>query len=300
MRILVTGANGLLGQKIVNQLIKRDEVSFLATGKGVNRNPNCSNENYQSLNVLDKEEIKNVCDAFQPTVIINTAAMTNVDACEDNKQGCIDLNVKAVEYLFDYCVQNKVYFQQLSTDFVFDGQRGNYTETDQVNPISVYGKSKVESEDLLINSAYSNWSIVRTIIILGSTPGMSRSNIVLWAKAALEKGDPIHVVNDQFRAPTWADDLAWACITLSVTSKKGIYHISGAETMSVLDIVKNVAHHYGLNPELIHPITSSSLKQKAKRPPKTGFDLTKAKKVINYQPKTLKEILVLLDFESKQ
>ncbi|MGB0933642.1 MAG: SDR family oxidoreductase [Lishizhenia sp.] len=300
MRILITGANGLLGQKIVNQLNKREGVVFLATATGENRNPKCSDKNYSSLDITKKSELVAVCDKFKPDAIINTAAMTNVDACEDNRSACLDLNVKAVQYLFDYCRQNKIHLQQLSTDFVFDGVKGNYNELDTVNPLSFYGKSKVEAETILQNSSYSNWSVLRTIIILGVVPGMSRSNLLLWAKGALERNETINVVDDQFRAPTWADDLAWACIEIVVQKHIGVYHVAGPETMSVLEIVKKVAKHYKLNSELIQPISSLSLKQKAARPPKTGFDLSKIKKAINYTPKSLNEILVLLDCELKR
>ena len=105
------------------------------------------------------------------------------------------------------------HFIHLSTDFVFDGEAGPYREMDRRNPLSVYAKSKVDSENLLIRSAYKKWAILRTIIVFGEAENLSRSNIVLWAKSALEKGDMLTIVNDQFRAPTWADDLAWACIS---------------------------------------------------------------------------------------
>lgn len=300
MRILVTGANGLLGQKIVNQLINRSQCTFIATARGENRNPSCPSNNYHTLDITNKAQIETVFSSFKPDVVINTAAMTNVDLCEENKEGCDLLNVKAVQFLFEYCEKNSTYFQQLSTDFVFDGEKGNYNEEDKVNPLSYYAKSKVKSEEILQKSSYKRWSIVRTIIILGITPGMSRSNILLWAKGALEKNQPLNIVNDQYRAPTWADDLAWACIEIATKTKEGIYHISGPKTYSILEIVELVGNHYGLDISLLTAVSSSTLNQKASRPPKTGFDISKAIREINYQPKTLKEILVLLENELKQ
>lgn len=289
-KILVTGANGLLGQKIINQLERKGQ-DYIATGKGENRNPNCPEEKYYSLDITREEEVEECFKQLKPTHIINTAAMTNVDACEDDVEGCQLLNVKAVEILWNAAKSINAHLQLLSTDFVFDGKQGDYKETDRPNPLSIYGQSKLDAENILIKDENNNWSIVRTIIILGKTPGMSRSNILLWAKGALEKGDALTIVDDQFRAPTWADDLAWACIRIVELGKKGIYHICGPETLSILEIVNRVGKYYALNTDLIQPIKSESLNQKAKRPPKTGFDLSKAKTELGYNPKTLEEIL---------
>ncbi|MDX1445945.1 SDR family oxidoreductase [Lishizhenia sp.] len=289
-KILVTGANGLLGQKIINQLEKNGQ-EYIATGRGENRNPNCPADKYVSLDITIPSEVEACFQKLKPTHIINTAAMTNVDACEDDVEGCELLNVKAVEILWKEAKRINAHLQLLSTDFVFDGKQGDYKETDEPNPLSVYGKSKLDAEHILTNDENTNWSIVRTIIILGKTPGMSRSNILLWAKGALEKGDALTIVDDQFRAPTWADDLAWACIRIVELGKRGIYHICGPETLSILEIVNRVGKYYGLNTDLIQPIKSESLNQKAKRPPKTGFDLSKAKNDLGYAPKTLEEIL---------
>jgi len=182
----------------------------------------------------------------------------------------------------------------LSTDFVFDGKNGDYKETDLPNPLSIYAASKVNGEQILINSDYKNWSIVRTIIVYGEGSNLSRSNIVLWARDALKKGSPLNIIDDQFRSPTWADDLAWGCIQICKLNCTGIYHLSGPETMSIYDLVLRVAKFYKLETKSINRTDSSSLNQPAKRPPKTGFDLSKARIELGYRPKTLEESLRLL------
>jgi dTDP-4-dehydrorhamnose reductase len=158
----------------------------------------------------------------------------------------------------------------------------------------VYAESKVNAEKILTDSVYQNWSIVRTIIVYGKAHNLSRSNIVLWAKDALVKGDPLSIVDDQFRAPTWADDLAWGCIAICRLNKTGIFHLSGPETMSIYTLVCRIAAHFNLSTEHIKPSKSSDIKQPAKRPPKTGFNLTKAEKELRYNPKKLEETLDLL------
>ncbi|MBM3185315.1 MAG: SDR family oxidoreductase [Bacteroidetes bacterium] len=290
MRILVTGSNGLLGQKIVRQLKKR-KIEFLATSKGKNRNLDCEDLKYVSMDICSEEEIAQVFNSFLPTHVVHTAAMTNVDACELNPEDCYETNVLASKKLFNEAKKIGAHFQLLSTDFIFDGEKGNYKEDDKPNPLSIYAKSKVDAEQFLITDSYSNFSIVRTIIVYGIGNNLSRTNIVCWAKDALSKGQEMKIIDDQFRAPTWADDLAWACIRICELNKKGVYHISGPETMSIFNVVERVARHFGLSTETLVRTDSSTLNQPAKRPTKTGFNLTKARNELGYNPKTLEETL---------
>lgn len=292
MRILLTGSNGLLGQKIVNQLNKK-RVDYLATSSGENRHSKCSN--YQSLDITDKEAVFSVVGAYQPTHVINTAAMTNVDLCEDQPDQCHLVNVQAVEYLFQACQNINAYFVHLSTDFVFDGTKGNYEETDERAPQSVYAKSKYDSENILMQSTYKKWAILRTIIVYGQGEALSRNNIVVWAKHSLLDGQTLTIVDDQFRAPTWADDLAWACVKAAELEVEGVFHISGPETMSVYELVSRIAQFYKLDPMQVKAIKTATLNQKAPRPPKTGFNLSKSRKILGYSPKTIEETLELID-----
>lgn len=294
MRILITGSNGLLGQKIVNQLVKKGS-DFIATSKGKNRNSNCPATNYKELDITDVNAINHFFSTYEPTAVINTAAMTNVDACEEDPVNCRIINIEAVNNLFEQCKKKQIHFVQLSTDFVFDGKNGPYVETDQRNPLSVYAKSKRDAEDLLLNSSYQKWTIIRTIIVFGRGENLSRSNIVLWAKDALLKQQPLTIVDDQFRAPTWADDLAWACIRVCEAERYGTYHISGPASFSVYELVVRIAKHLGVSHENVSPIKSETLNQKAKRPPKTGFVLDKATNHLGYKPMSFEESLRLLD-----
>ena len=290
MMILITGSNGLLGQKLVKYLIKNN-IPFIATSKGKNRNPDCMDASYSTMDICSTDDIKSVFNRFIPTHVIHTAAMTNVDECEEFPLECEKLNVEATQLLFEAAQKIGAHFQLLSTDFVFDGLKGNYSETDTPNPLSVYALSKVSAENLVLTSSYPKFSIVRTIILYGKANNLSRSNIVCWAKEALSKGQPLSIIDDQFRAPTWADDLAWACIRICDLQKTGIYHIAGPETMSIYDLVLRIAKFYSFSTDFLTKTDSLSLNQKAKRPPKTGFDLQKAQAELSYKPKTLEETL---------
>lgn len=293
MRILITGSNGLLGQKIVKLCLERG-LTFIATSKGENRNPDCPNSMYMSLDISNKLEINKVFESYYPTHIIHTAAITNVDYCEDHQEECQIVNVDSVGYLFSASKQFEAHFQLLSTDFVFDGTQGYYKETDAVNPLSVYSKSKADAEKILLADTYQNWSIVRTIIVYGEGNNLSRSNIVLWAIDSLKKGAEMTIVDDQFRMPTWADDLAWGCLEIVRRAKTGIFHLSGPVLFSIYELVLAIGKHYNLPTDFIKPIKSDTLNQAAKRPPKTGFDLSKSRQELGYSPLTLEETLDIL------
>lgn len=294
MRILITGSNGLLGQKVVDLCLSKG-LPFLATSSGENRYSKCPETQYQTLDITDEANIKAVFDQYLPTHIIHTAAMTNVDACEAQPEACDLVNRQAVYMLARASQAIGAHFQLLSTDFVFDGEAGPYKETDQPNPLSVYARSKYEAEHLLEDVIGLNYSIVRTIIVYGQGEQLSRSNLILWAKEALQEGKPLNIVDDQFRAPTWADDLAWACVRICELDQTGIFHISGPETISIYDIVLRVAAYYQLPTDQITRLKSNTLNQAAKRPPRTGFILDKASSILSYKPHTLEETLALLN-----
>ncbi len=299
-KILVTGSNGLLGQKIIYKLRQRKDVQAIATSKGENRLLVKDGYIYESLDITSEKEVEAVFSKHRPDVVINTAAMTNVDACEDKKEECYKLNTESVEIMV--AAMEKIIpgsqFIHLSTDFIFDGKKGPYTEEDIPNPLSYYGISKFESETVVTESKL-NWAIARTIIVYGIVDNMSRSNIVLWAKDALSKGQKINVVDDQFRSPTLAEDLADGCIAIADKRANGIFNLSGPDPMSILDLVYKVADFWKLDKSVINPIKSDTLNQPAKRPPRTGFIIEKAKKELNYAPHSFEAGLRILDEQLK-
>ncbi len=293
MKIFITGSNGLLGQKIVDFCLK-NSIEFIATSKGGNRNSKCPADNYCELDITNNEDVSVLIVKEKPTHVVHTAAITNVDFCELNPKESELVNVTATKYLVDASNEVQAHFQFISTDFVFDGTKGNYSENDEVNPLSEYARSKVKSEQITMETAKFGWSIIRTIIVYGVGENLSRSNLIMWAKGAIEKGDAINIIDDQFRAPTFADDLAAGCLGVILNNENGVFHISGPETMSIYEIVERIAKHFNYSMEKVNKISSSTLNQPAHRPPKTGFDLSKAYEKINYKPHTLEETLDLL------
>ena len=299
MKIMVTGSNGLLGQKLIHQLANRPDVTLLATARGNNRLKQQSGYAYTSLDITDGPAVLALCQAWQPDAIIHTAAMTQVDDCEDQQAACWELNVTAVDYLIRAAEAVNAHLVHLSTDFIFDGAAGPYDETAAPNPLSFYGKSKLAAEKLLLESSIS-YSIIRTVLVYGVAEDMSRSNIVLWAKGALEKGQPLRIVSDQFRTPTLAEDLAQGCILAAMKRAQGIYNISGKDQMSVLELVKRVAKYFDLPTDQISEVSTDTLNQRARRPLVTGFILDKARRDLGYEPHSFEEGIALVIAQTAQ
>jgi len=298
MKILITGANGLLGYKLVQLLSRQNGIETIATGRRVISDLP-ENVSFHELDITDHEQTKNLIRELKPDVIINSAAMTQVDQCETERDLCWKANVTGVENLIDACSKNTTHLVHVSTDFIFDGTQGPLDETAIPNPVNFYGESKLAAEKALQQSMIS-WTILRTVLVYGVTPDMSRSNIVLWVKKNLEEGKNINVVNDQWRTPTLAEDLATGCLLASVKKATGIYNISGEAVMTPYDIAIQTADFFNLDKSFIHPTDSSTFKQPAVRPLKTGFIITKAKRELGYQPHTFKEGLAVMASQLKR
>ena len=294
MKVLITGSNGLLGQKLLQKLRQEPSVKVLATSKGENRVSEKNGYTYFDLDITDENQVEELILSTRPDVVINTAAITNVDLCEDQKAVCDALNVDAVGYLANACKKVEAHLIHISTDFIFDGEAGPYNEEDEPNPLSYYGLSKLRSEQIL-QAHLVKWTILRTIILFGVGENLSKGNIVLWAKGELEKGNPLNIIDDQFRAPTLAEDLADACILAIKKKAYGIFNASGKDIMSIYEIVERMAKHYGCSTDNLNKISTSTLNQKAERPPRTGFILDKAINELGYNPHLFEECLAIID-----
>ena len=290
IKVVVTGSNGLLGQSLLNLLLKeKGKYQVFGFSKKQNRSGREDFE-YISIDITDKVKLKENLNKIKPNFIINTAAMTQVDACENNKKACDVLNVDVVKWLSEISKEINAHLIHISTDFIFDGIKGNYKETDEPNPLSYYGLSKLKSEAVLTNSNI-NYTILRTILVFGKVYDMSRSNIVLWVKSMLEKGKEITIVDDQYRTPTYAGDLALAC-KISIDKKvTGVFNIASKELLSIYEIAQQIADVFKLDKSLIKPISTSTLNQTAPRPAKTGFDLSKTNNELDFYPKSFQEDL---------
>jgi dTDP-4-dehydrorhamnose reductase len=299
MKILITGANGLLGQKLVSLLISQKGLQVIATAHSKNRLPEKDRDKYRFaiLDVTDRENVIDVVGDYQPDTIIHTAALTHVDECEQKQDDCMNLNVSAVSHLIEACETFQVHLIHLSTDFIFNGKEGPLSENATPDPVNFYGQSKLLSEQLLQKSK-CDWSIVRTVLVYGV--GLdNQSNIVLWVRKSLQDKKNINVVDDQWRTPTLVEDLAQGCFLIARKRALGIFNISGQDLLTPYQMALETAKEFHLDDSLITRATADTFQQPAKRPARTGFDITKARQELGYSPHSFKEGLKLVHKQLK-
>ncbi|GAB3527741.1 dTDP-4-dehydrorhamnose reductase [Pontibacter brevis] len=285
-KILITGSNGLLGQKLAELLLPRQGVELLATSRGENKLAEVlPTLPFRSMDVTKPEEVEQVVSEFRPTHIVHTAAMTNVDQCESDRDGALLLNRDAVQYLVNACEKYNVHLVHLSTDFIFDGEDGPYDEEAEANPVNFYGESKLQAEEI-VKQAKCKWAILRTVLVYGIAHEYGRTNIVLWVRDSLQSGKVIKVVTDQVRTPTLAEDLAMGCWLVVEKDAEGIFNISGSEMLTPYGMALQVADFFSLDKSLIDKADGSTFSQPAKRPARTGFNISKAQTQLGYRPHT--------------
>lgn len=290
MKVLITGANGLLGQHLVKMLIESTDYKINATGKGVSRLPVDSSNRYKyvSLDITDGVEVNTFIAQNDPDIIIHTAAITQVDDCEKDPVHCWNTNVTATRFLMGAAEMIDAKFIYISTDFVFDGEAGPYIESDIPAPVNYYGSSKLGAEKSVIEAKLS-WCIIRTVLVYGNILVGNRNNMVSWVQNNLSQGKSIQVVSDQLRTPTYVEDLAKGILLVIQKKAIGIYHISGDELMSPYDMALATAEYLHLDKNLIEKVDAAIFKQAGKRPAKTGFVIDKAKNELGFKPLTFKE-----------
>ena len=292
MKIMITGSNGLLGQHLIKLLIETTVHEIIATGRGDSRLPFASAERhkYFSLDVTNGIAVNNFILLHKPNVIIHAAAMTQPDPCEENPVECWNINVTATRFLVDAAKAIDARFIYISTDFVFDGLHGPYKETDEPGPVNYYGSSKLAAEKSVTTSGLQ-WAIIRTVLVYGNILVGNRSNIISWVKENLENNRPIKVVSDQWRTPTYVEDLAKGILLVLEKNVTGIYHVSGEQGMSPYDMAVATADYLHLDKSLMTKVNADTFTQPARRPLHTGFVIDKAKKELGYQPISFKEAL---------
>ena len=292
MKILLTGANGILGIELLKSLAKTG-LPILATGKGKFRhNKLIINDSirYAEVELSNLETLEKSIISFQPTHILHLGAITQVNDCELNKEFCYSINVDSSGVIFEQAKKIGATVIYLSTDFVFDGESGPYEEGDLASPINYYGFTKMTAENLL-QKIGGKYCIIRTILLYGKVASSNRTNFIHWVKENLESKNPIKVVNDQVRTPTYIPDLVNVIMLALETGARGIYHISGAEKLTPYDMAIEVATHLKLDKSLITAVNASTFSQPAKRPLKTGFNINKAVKHLGYKPTPFREAL---------
>lgn len=285
--ILVTGANGFLGYYLVQQLLKKGH-KVVATGKGKNRLPFRDDKfTYQPLDFTNKENVAAVFSLSKPDVVVHCGAISKPDECELNREAAFLSNVTGTINLLEAAALYTSHFVFLSTDFVFSGEKGFYQEEDERGPVNYYGQTKMLAEDEVVKYPFA-WSMVRTVLAYGKTFS-GRENIVTNTAKALREGRRLKIFDDQWRTPTYIEDLAAGIVSIIEKRAGGTYHLSGEDLRTPYDVAVETARFLHLDTSLITAVKAEEFEQPAARPAKTGFDISKAKRDLGYQPLSFAE-----------
>tara|TARA_B100000242_G_scaffold7923_1_gene5233 strand:+ start:32 stop:892 length:861 start_codon:yes stop_codon:yes gene_type:complete len=284
MKILVTGAYGQLGRSLFKY--KNESIEYLWTGKSIP-----IGRKGMHLDILDRINLRDLIKLCSPDVLINLAALTNVDRCEKNPLLAQEINAEGVKNICDFFPGKII---QISTDYVFNGEKGPYAEDDRVAPLSVYGATKLEAERIVMS--HSSKNLVLRANVLYDYDTQSKASFLNWVVNSLRRKKPIKVVNDQINNPTWTQSMAKIIFSCIESNLNGIYHWGDAEFLSRYEFALKIARSYKLDTNLISPILSKELDQIAPRPLNSGLKSHKLLKVLDiYQPsinECLKKIIL--------
>lgn len=292
MRILITGANGLLGQALVRRLASNMYSDVLATG--LDKAPRQAADvsfGYARMDICDLNHVRQVIEDFEPHWVINCAALTQVDRCQEDRSLCWQINVGGVENLARACHATGARLLQVSTDFVFDGTEELYQENDRPNPISFYGRSKLAGENVAREAGIDQWSVVRTSVVYGAATGLLRKDFVGWVRSKLSAQEHIDVFTDQWRTPTYSFDLAKGIDNLIHKGGSGVYNLTGRDYVTMYSFAQTIAEVFSLDRSLLRPVTKSAINQVAPRPDRSGLIILKAETEIGYRPMNLEATL---------
>ena len=295
-KILVIGANGFTGRRILDDL--SHNVFYQTTGCSLHDDicPHSGNYRFIRTDICNRQAVEKLFQEVQPDVVINTSALSVPDYCETHHAEADAVNITAVEHLAECCEAGGSRFIHLSTDFVFGGDTDRpYTEEDIPAPVNYYGYTKLEGEKR-IAAVCRDYAIVRVVVVYGAALPGQHGNIVQLVMNRLKAGQEIRVVSDQWRTPTFVGDLSDGIRRLIENTTNGIFHICGDECLTIAEIAYQVADYMKLNRTLIHPVTTEEMQESTPRPRFSGMSIEKARTILGYNPRKLKE--VLLDWNS--
>ncbi|MFZ3093338.1 MAG: dTDP-4-dehydrorhamnose reductase [Methanothrix sp.] len=285
MRIFITGGSGLAGSKLAEMALARGEQVY--SGYAHNQPPYGKEVKFD---LLDPNGIRDIIERLRPDVIVHSAALTDVDRCEREKDLAYRMNVEGTRAIAEAARKAGSYLVYISTDYVFDGQRGLYREEEETNPVSYYGLSKLLGEEFCLDQG----CIARTCVIYGSRPASGKVNFALWLLNALKSGKEARVVTDQFITPTLNSNLAAMVLEAADRHLSGIYHLSGASRVSRYDFACELARAFDLDRRMILPSQMSDIGWLARRPMDSSLDTSKASGTLKNRPLNLYESLQVL------
>jgi dTDP-4-dehydrorhamnose reductase len=289
MKVLVTGANGFLGQHLTLYLAGKG-YNIIACNRGERRIAQKFLIQYYHTDITDKLAVASMIKAVQPDVVIHAAAMSKPDECNNNKEACHLVNVEATRFLVESLRSVKhvqPHFIYISTDFIF-GENGPHSEDDIADPLNFYGETKLCAERLVTGSRLIN-TIVRPVFIYGPMLQGMRPSFLHWVKNNVEQNKTIKVVSDQQRTPTFVGDICKGIETIITKKTEGVYHLAGKDLLSPYQMAIAVANFLNLDAGLIKNVTSETFEEPVKRAKRSGLKIDKARKLLGYEPVSFEE-----------
>ena len=281
MKYLVTGSAGLIGNQLVHDLEQSGEIVYSCYNnmKPVYGIPT-------KLNLLNLEDIHKIFKKFQPDVIIHSAALTDVEKCEVESELANLLNVKSTEIIAKEAENLGSYLMYISTDYVFDGKKGSYKETDLTNPLNQYGKTKLSGEKI-IEDKTSKWSIIRTSTPFGIHSFKKTFPVCIYENLKINK--KINILDDQLTSPTYVPNLSKMILEIITRNLEGFFHLSGSTKISRFEFAKIVLEKFNLDSSLLNPVKIDSIPWKAHRPIDSSLNISKINTILKTKSYTIKQ-----------
>jgi len=291
MRILITGASGLLGTKVCEISLSRNYEVYSAYNahKPLYGNP-------IRFDVSNNDVVEKAFRKIRPEAVVHAAALTNVDKCELEKELAWKINVEGTENIAKLCKKHDAFLVYISTDYVFNGESGMYKETDEPSPINYYGLTKLKGEEK-VKATVDEFCIARTSVIYGSIPAAGKINFALWLLEKLKKKEKVKIVTDQWNTPTLNTNLASMILEVIERKITGTYHLAGATRISRYEFAKLIAKNFGLDEQLIMPTLSNQLKWTAKRPKDSSLNTQKAQQTLKNKPLKIEQAIKIMKKE---
>jgi len=304
MKFFIIGGSGLLGYKIVKLAAEKHETFFTYNFRQVS----VEGATAIKMDKCNRTETFDIIRKVKPDVVIDTAALHNVDYCETHPEEAWKVNVEGTKNIVDACKEINAKIIFVSTDYVFDGKKGFYNEEDSPNPLNYYAKTKLEAEKI-VKEAGIPFIVARPSVIYGWNPSETKGlksssgksmNFVIWTLMKLKNKEKIKIVTDQYSSPTLADNLAEALVTMALSDKQGVYHTAGKTCLNRYDFALKIAEIFGMDRNLIAPVTSDVFKQIAKRPKKCCLDVSKAERDFKIKFLTVDEGLLKMKVQQRE
>lgn len=292
-KILITGANGFVGRRLLQKYSAHPDYRVFGCSKSKDLLP-ADQYQFQQVDLTELSEFEKYISTIAPDIIINAAALSSPQYCQENPLQANKVNVEAVRVMSKYAEKNNAYLLHISTDFVFNGSRKRlYTEEDERSPQNYYGETKTKAEDLICAST-ARHAIARIEVVFGEHYPGQHGNIFTLVRDTLSSGKTLKVVNDQYRTPTFIDDVIWGIDAIINKEHTGVFHLAGPDYLSIADFAYRIARYFKLDESLIQPVSSQQLNDPVRRPRYSGLSIKKSKKTFGYNPSNIAKALSVI------